>query len=273
MPVHHHHRIGGRLEQAAVAGLGGLPRADVADGRGDEDALGALERAEHDLDRELAAVPAQGDELDPGADLLGQGVGRRAQVVGDDPLGEALRDDVRDRLADELVTAVAELLLGLDVEQDDLAMPVHHHHRIGGRFEQAAVAGLGGLPRADVADGRGDEDALGALERAEHDLDRELAAVPALGDELDPGADLLGQGVGRRAQVVGDDPLGEAFRDDVGDRLADELVTAVAELLLGLDVEQHDLAMPVHHHHRIGGRFEQAAVAGFGGLGHGGLLV
>ena len=63
------------------------------------------------------------DELDPGADLLGQRVGRGAQIVRDQPLGEALRDDVRDLLPDELVAAVAELLLGLDVEQDDLAAP------------------------------------------------------------------------------------------------------------------------------------------------------
>ena len=63
------------------------------------------------------------DELDPGADLLGQRVGRGAQVVGDQPFREALRDDVRHLLPDELVAAVAELLLGLDVEQDDLAAP------------------------------------------------------------------------------------------------------------------------------------------------------
>ena len=79
------------------------------------------------------------DELDAGADLLGQGILGRAQVVGDQPLREALRDDVRDLLAEQLVAAVAELLLRLEVEQDDLAGLVDHHHRIRGGLEQAAV--------------------------------------------------------------------------------------------------------------------------------------
>ena len=63
------------------------------------------------------------DQLDAGADLLRQRVLGRAQVVGDQPLGEALGNDVGDLLAEQFVAAVAELLLGLHVEQDDLAAP------------------------------------------------------------------------------------------------------------------------------------------------------
>ena len=129
-------------------------------------------------------------------------------------------NDVRDLLPDELVAAVAELLLGLEVEQDDLAGLVDDDDRVRGRLEQPAVASLhvgqvqlGRLADADVADGRRDEDALGALERAEHDLDREGAAVLAPAGELDPGPDLLGQGVLGGAQVVGEQPLGEALRE------------------------------------------------------------
>ena len=122
----------------------------------------------------------------PGADLLRQRVLRGAQAVGDQPLGEALGNDVRDLLPEQLVAAVAELLLRLDVEQDDLAALVHHHHRVRRRFQQPAVAALHlrqvllrGLAHADVADRRRHQDALGALQRAQHDLDRELAAVLA----------------------------------------------------------------------------------------------
>ena len=42
-------------------------------------------------------------------------------AVGNQALGKALRDDVRDLLAQQLVAAVAELLLRLHVEQHDLA--------------------------------------------------------------------------------------------------------------------------------------------------------
>jgi hypothetical protein len=73
---------------------------------------------------------------------------------------------------------------------------------------------------ADVADGRRHQDILAALQRAEHDLDRKLAAVLAARRKLDPCADLLGQRLGSGARAVGDQPFGEAFRDDVGDLLA-----------------------------------------------------
>ena len=93
-----------------------------------------------------------------------------AQRVGDQPFGEALGNDVRDLLAEQLVAAVAELLFGLHVEQDDLAGLVHHHHGVGRRLEQAAIAALhlrqmllGVLAHADVADRRGHQDAFGAL--------------------------------------------------------------------------------------------------------------
>ena len=191
------------------------------------------------------------DQLDAGADLLGQRVFGGAQVVGDQPLGEAFRNDVGDLLAEQLVAAVAELLLRLHVEQHDLAGLVHHHHRVRRRLQQAAVAALhlrqmlfGRLAHADVADRRRDQHALGAFQRAEHDLDGELAAVLAQRDQLDAGADLLGQRVLGGAQVVGDQPLGEAFRDDVRDLLAEQFVAAVAELLLRLHVQQHDLCRP-----------------------------
>ena len=45
---------------------------------------------------------------------------RRSSAI--EPLGEALGDDVRDLLPEELVAVIAELLLGLDVQQHDLAV-------------------------------------------------------------------------------------------------------------------------------------------------------
>ncbi len=173
---------------------------DVADRGGDQDALGAFERAQHDLDGELAAVLAPPGELDAGADLLRQGVFRGAQGVRDQPFREAFRNDVLDLLPHQLVAAVAELLLRLHIEQHDLSGLVHHHHGVGRRFQQPAVAAFHlrqmlfrGLAHADVADGGRDQDAFGAFERAQHDLDGKLAAVLAPPEQLDAGADLLRQ--------------------------------------------------------------------------------
>ena len=58
----------------------------------------------------------------------------------------------------------------------------------------------------------------------------------------------------------GDDALGEAFGDDIGDRLSDQLVARIAELLLGLKVEQDDQAGLVNDHHGVWSRLEQAAI-------------
>ena len=105
--------------------------------------------------------------------------------VGDQPLGEALRNDVLHLLPEQLVAAVAELLLRLHVQQHDLAALVHHHHRIRRRLQQPAVPALHlrqmllrGLAHADVADRRRHQDAFGAFQRAQHDLDRETRCRP-----------------------------------------------------------------------------------------------
>ena len=126
------------------------------------------------------------DEFDPGADLLRQGFGGGAGAVGDQPFGETFRNDVLDLLPHQFVAAVAELLFRLHVQQDDFAARIHHHHGIGSGFQQPAVSALHlrqmlfRVPaHADVADGRRDQRAFRALERAQHDLDGKLAAILA----------------------------------------------------------------------------------------------
>ena len=122
--------------------FGLLAHADVADRGRDQDPAGVLQRAQHDLDGEGAAVLASRDQLDPRADLLRQGPGGGSGAVRDQALREALRDDALDRLADQLVALVSELFFGLEIEQDDVPALVHHHHRIRSRFQQATVSGL-----------------------------------------------------------------------------------------------------------------------------------
>ena len=140
--------------------LGLLAGADVTDRGRHQGAFGASEWAQHELDgkRALSFPPL---ELDPRTDLLRQRVFRGAQTVGDQPLREALRNDVRHLLAEELIATVSELLLRLQVEEHDLSALVHHHHRIRCRLQQPAVLALHlrqiflrVLAHADVADVR-----------------------------------------------------------------------------------------------------------------------
>ena len=117
----------------------GLARADVADGRRHQNAFGAFQRTQHDLDGKLAPVLPLPGEFDPRPHLLRQSIGRTAGSVGDQPLREAVRNDVLYLLAQEFIAPVAELPLGLHIHQDDLPNLVHHHHRIRSRFQQAAI--------------------------------------------------------------------------------------------------------------------------------------
>ena len=226
-----------------------------------------FQRAQHELDRKFAAVLAPASQLDAGTDLLRQSVLRGAKVVSDQPLREALGNDVLDLLAEEFIAAVAELFLRLNIQQNDLAALVHHHHRVGCRFQEPAVPALHlrqmvfrRLAYADVADRRRHQDTFGAFQRAQHELDRKLAAVLAPRRELDPGPDLLRQRFGRGAGSVGDQPFGEALRNDVRHLLTEEFIAAVAELLLRLNIEEDDLPALVHHHHRVRRSFQQPAI-------------
>ena len=66
-------------------------------------------------------------------------------------VAEALRHQHLDGLAEHLLAAVAEQLLGLAVHQLDRPAAVDDHHGVGGRLEQAAELGLDPPAVADVA--------------------------------------------------------------------------------------------------------------------------
>ena len=245
-----------------------LAHADIADGGGDEHAFGAIERTQHDFDGKDAAVLAAAFQLDPGVDLLRQRVFGRSQAVGAQALGKTDRYDGGDFLTEQFLAAIAEALLGLQIEDDDFAVLIDHHHGVRGCFEQAAVSPvhlcqqcLGIFPHGDVADGGGDQNAFGTGQWAQHDFDGEDAGILAPAVKLYPGADLLGQGVFRRSQAIGVQPFGKSFRNDIGDTLAKQLVAGVAEALFRLQVQNNDFAALVDDDHGVRRRFEQFAVA------------
>src|SRR3979411_65867 len=93
------------------------------------------------------------------------------------------------------------------------------------------------LARADVADRRRHQDSLVAFQRAQHQLDRKLAAILPPPGEFEAHADLLRQRGLRGSKTVGEQPLGKAFRNDVSDFLTKELVAAVPELFFRLKIE------------------------------------
>src|ERR1700677_4026352 len=98
------------------------------------------------------------------------------------------------------------------------------------------------LAHADVANCSRDQSSFSAFQRAQHDLDRKLAAVLSRPYQFDPGADLLRQRIFGGSKIVRDEPFREANRNNVGDLLPEEFVTAISKLLLRLNIQQNDRA-------------------------------
>ena len=133
--------------QFADAFLGGSALAHIADRRRDQEPFARLQRAQADLDRELAAIAAQPAQLQArahGPDLLVGGVAPAVPgVFAAEPLGH---QDL-DRAAEQFPAPVAEQRLGLGVDQPDRSGAVDDHHRVGRRLQQGAerLPGVGRL--------------------------------------------------------------------------------------------------------------------------------
>src|SRR3984893_11809404 len=89
---------------------------DVADRRRHQDSFGAFQRAQYDLNWKIASILSPAGELNPRANLLRQRIFRGAKSVRDQPFREALRNDVLHLLPYELIAAVSELFLGLNIQ-------------------------------------------------------------------------------------------------------------------------------------------------------------
>ncbi len=126
--------------------------------------------------------------------------------------------------------------------------------------------GLQFQPLPDVADRGHDEDALAGVDGGQRDLGRERAAITAAAGQVGPVADLPGPRVGHVPGPVRRVPGPERVRDQDLHQLAGQLLPPVPEKPLGLRVHQHDAAVGVHAHHRVGRRLEQPAEPGIGPL-------
>ena len=167
------------LAQAALVG-------DVADRSAHQDALAGLERAETDLDGKFTAVLAPAIEIEARAHRTHARLVEEGVALGGVAGAKTVGDEHLHLVAQKFLPRVAEELFRLRVDQDDLAVVVDDHHRVGRRLEQAAKFFLGAAAVGDVAHRGADEHALLGSQRAEADLDRELGAVPAQALQVEP---------------------------------------------------------------------------------------
>ena len=227
-------------------------RADIAD---HQNSLGAFERTQHDLDRKFAAILAPARQFRFGADLKCE---RRGKTIIDQALCNALRNDLLDVLPKQFIATIAEFLLGLKVQQDNLPCMVYHDHRVRSRLQQTMIPRLHQrqvlfriLANADVAD---HQNSFAAFKRAQHDLDRKLVSLLPERREIDPFEDLPCH----RGGPVLDEPLREPLRNNARQLLTQQLNAAVSELHLRLKIKQDDFRALVHHHHRLRSRLQKS---------------
>ena len=129
-------RIDDRRQLEAVL-VGPLAFGDVADGARHQHAAFGRERAEADLDRNLAPVLAATEELDLGPHGPGPGLRKIATAMGRVSRAEALRDQHLDRQPQQLGARVAKQELSLAVDDDDLPAAVDDDDGVGRGLQQA----------------------------------------------------------------------------------------------------------------------------------------
>src|ERR1700692_2725130 len=95
------------------------------------------------------------------------------------------------------------------------------------------------LAHADVADSCCHQDSFSAFQRTQHDLDWKLTSILPPPNKLNPSTNLLRQRLSRSSGTVRDQPLCEAFRDDVLHLLSDEFITVLSKLFLRLKVQKN----------------------------------
>ena len=115
-----------------------VPFANVSDYASDQQPLFGLQRAKADFNREFGAVFALRAELIAGTHRSSHRSGKVARTMFEMPLPESFRQEYLNQLAQNLVTHIAKQPLRLVVDQNDLALGVDNHNRVGGRLQEAA---------------------------------------------------------------------------------------------------------------------------------------
>ena len=226
--------------QAAEGLFGLVAVGDVADGGRDERSGLGLEGAEADLDGELGAVLAEGEQCDPGSHGPDAGGGEVAGPVPGVLAAKPLGDQHLDGLPEKFGPVVPEDPLGLGVDELDPAIRPDDDHGVRGRLQQRPEPLLDPAALGHLPDGGQNEQALGRLEWNQVHVERKIGPVLPPGRELEAGPEeLLGQlgQVLQRERSVG---VAGPVRHKSLDGLAHELAPPISEELFGAGVERHD---------------------------------
>ena len=223
---------------------------NITNGRSHQDSFGAFQRAEHDLNGEAASILAQPVQFNSRANLLRQRLGRGAGSVGDQPFRKAFGNDVRDLLAQKLIAAVAELLLRLGIEQDNLSVLIHDYHSVRSRLQQPAVPCLRLLVLGQVAaDFRKPAQVSGGIaQRDEGDAGQKLGPISAHVHAIFFVAAVCGS---QAEHLFRSAPPDIFLKKEAGKVVADDLFGGIPLNMLRAGAPTDDLASRVQHEDRV----------------------
>ena len=245
------------FQRRPKSGLDQLSVRDVPDRRRYEHALFGLNRAEADLDRELAAVAAQTEELQPGPHRPYPRIGEEPTSMASVSTPEAVGHQCLDWHAQEVLARVLEEPLCLSVDNDDRAFAIDDDDRIWRGFEEASKLRFNFLSCRGVSNDADDQGARLGLQRAQADFDGELAAILAASREFSAFPHGTGVGLAKIVVAVAGMVLSEALGNQSLDLHAEQLLTGVPEQALGKLVDNDDVARPIDDDDRIGCSFEK----------------
>src|SRR5579859_1865674 len=236
--------------------FGAFASGNVDDRGKHEGALRGPDRTEADFNWDLRAVLPEGIELSVRAHRPRMGVPQEARPVLRMFPPKAVGDEHLDRLTQEFLTGVSEQQLRLSVDEDHLALVVHHENGVGRRLDHESESLFGPLTFGDIHDRGQHERSLLGLERIQPDLDRNFGAVFPKTEEFSAGPHRTGVGISKEgAPMVGmgaAKPLGNELLDG----FPEELRSHISEELLSLGVDKNDPPQVIHHDHGVWGGFD-----------------
>ena len=218
---------------------------DVDDHAEDEQAVRRMDRIEPDLDRELAAVPAQAVQLAARPHAAGFRPRQEAAPMRGMALAHGFRDQRVDRAAEQLAALVAEHALGLGVGEHDLALRVDHDDSARRGVDREAEFLLGEPLLGHVA--AREEMLLHRLRPHAGPVEHQDAAVLVQVATLEVAH---GAAVARHAHLVAGG-VQVARMDEVDRVAADHLVRRVAEDVLDARAHVQDEALVVGHQDEV----------------------
>jgi hypothetical protein len=228
-----------------------LALRDVAQMRREGDIAADRNLGDGRLDGELLAVLSETRDLAALAhELRGDLARAEAPHLGEVAFAEARRDEHVERLAENILGAVAEDSFGGEIEEGDLLIGVDGDDAVLRDHQNARGAQMRLLesvlllpPRRVVAEG--DEEAAFAVEPCLGDahVDGHLAPVLRLADEVQKARlRVVGLGGPARQPLHGVRAAVWLLRHQHGDVAADYLFGAVAEQLFGRRIDEGDFA-------------------------------